>query len=42
MFSETYLKTGRKRTQTRKGTATLNFPEYLIYFNLFSAHLVKI
>ena len=30
-----YLKTGRRTTQTRKGTAIFNFQEYFIYFIIF-------
>ena len=31
IFSQTYLKTGRIKTQTRKGTAISIFSEYFIY-----------
>ena len=35
LFPQIYLKTGRRTTQTRKGTAISNFHEYFIYFVIF-------
>ena len=32
IFPQVYLKTGRRTTETRKGTAISNFHEYFIYF----------
>ena len=35
LFPQIYLKTGRRTTQTRKGTAISNFHEYFVYFVIF-------
>ena len=35
LFPQIYLKTGRRTTQTRKGTAISNFHEYFVYFLIF-------
>ena len=35
IFAKIYLKTGRRKTQTRKGTAISKFHEYFIYFIIF-------
>ena len=35
LFPQIYLKTGRRTTQMRKGTAISNFHEYFVYFVIF-------
>ena len=41
IYRNTYVKIGRRTTQTRKGTAISHFPEYFIHFILFH-HLVTL